>query len=180
MNQAARPEPQRLAKRLANQLPCSRSDAERYIAGGWVRVDGRETGSIGPGMVVLLAFGKNDDVSLPGSKVWTAFLKKMVHLRIFPDEKGHFSRGLLDAGGGILLVSQFTLYADCRKGRRPSFSDAAPPEVAAGLYERFAADLATLCPALQQGIFGADMEVELCNWGPVTLCLDSDSLQAKG
>ena len=147
---------------------------------GRVRTDGREVGSIGPGIVVLLAFGKEDDVSLPGSKLWTAFLNKMINLRIFPDSCGHFSQGLLEAGGGILLVSQFTLYADCRKGRRPSFSHAALPDVAAGLFDRFAADLGTLCPDVQQGIFGADMDVELCNWGPVTLCLDSATLQGGG
>jgi D-tyrosyl-tRNA(Tyr) deacylase len=141
-----------------------------------VSVDNTTVGSIGSGLVVLLGFGRQDGPDLPASLCWKTFLNKIVNLRIFPDEKGFFNESLLQAGGEILLISQFTLYADCRKGRRPSFADAGRPETARELYDRFVADLKILCPALKTGIFGADMDVALCNWGPVTICLDSREL----
>jgi D-tyrosyl-tRNA(Tyr) deacylase len=144
-----------------------------------VSVENTTVGSIGPGLVLLLGFGREDDPELPASPHWKTFLNKIVNLRIFPDSKGFFNQSLLQAGGEILLVSQFTLYADCRKGRRPSFAEAGNPETARVLYNRFIADLKTMCPVVQTGIFGADMDVELCNWGPVTISLDSRELSPR-
>jgi len=102
-------------------------------------------------------------------------LEKLVKLRVFPDEAGKMNVSLLDAGGGVLLVSQFTLYADCRKGLRPSFSSAAPPAVAQALFDRLCDDVQALLPdgRVQRGVFGADMAVGLVNAGPVTIMLDS-------
>lgn len=141
-----------------------------------VCVEGSEVGAIGSGMVVLLGLGAEDGPELVGSRVWKGFLNKIVNLRIFPGDKAHFDRSLLDGGGNILLVSQFTLFGDCTKGRRPSFSGALRPEIAEPLFNRFAEDLKRLCPDLATGIFGAEMDVELVNWGPVTLSLDSREL----
>lgn len=141
-----------------------------------VCVEGREVGAIGTGLLVLLGFGKDDGPDLPDSRAWKGIMNKIVNLRIFPGDTGHFDQSLLEAGAGILLVSQFTLYADCRKGRRPSFSGAARPEIAEPLFDRFAEDLTGLCPHVATGVFGADMDVEFVNWGPVTLTLDSRTL----
>jgi D-aminoacyl-tRNA deacylase len=116
-----------------------------------VRVETRVTGSIGRGLVLLVGFTRGD--SLPAVE-WMA--DRVKGLRIFADEDGRMNRSLLDVGGSLLVVSQFTLYGDARKGRRPSFVDAAPPDIAVPLYEEF----------------GAMMEVELVNDGPVTLILD--------
>jgi D-tyrosyl-tRNA(Tyr) deacylase len=134
-----------------------------------VRVDGRVTGAIGPGYVVLAGFAPSDsDEPL----AWMA--EKIVGLRLFGDDEGKMNRALSDVGGGLLVVSQFTLYGDARKGRRPSFTDAAPPDVAVGLYERFVALLRERADglAVETGEFGAMMEVELVNDGPVTLLLE--------
>jgi D-tyrosyl-tRNA(Tyr) deacylase len=141
-----------------------------------VCVEGSEVGAIGQGLVVLVGLGADDGPELVGSRVWKSFLNKIVNLRIFPGDKAHFDRSLLDVGGSILLVSQFTLFGDCTKGRRPSFSGALRPEIAEPLFNRFAEDLKRLCPDLATGIFGAEMDVELVNWGPVTLSLDSREL----
>ncbi len=134
-----------------------------------VRVDGRVTGKISRGMVVLLGVGKTD---VEDAVEYLA--GKLVGLRIFEDEARSMNRSLAESGGAILLVSQFTLYGDCRKGRRPSFDDAAPPDVANDFYRRFADRLAALGFPPQEGVFGAHMELALVNDGPVTVILDSE------
>jgi D-tyrosyl-tRNA(Tyr) deacylase len=141
-----------------------------------VRVQGRTVGEIGPGVVVLLGFGGNDTPDMAGGPVWNRFMQKLLGLRLFPDAGGPINASLADHGGGILVVSQFTLYADVKKGRRPSFSKAAPPEAALALYTSFVADLRREWPNVAEGEFGADMDVSLANWGPITIWLDSDEL----
>ena len=136
-----------------------------------VTVDGKVVGQIGHGLLVLLGVGQDD------SEVQVKTLTdKIVHLRIFGDDEGKMNRSLLDVGGEVLVVSQFTLYADVRKGRRPSFTDAAPPSLAEPLVERFKDALATYGLKVEGGVFGAYMEVELINSGPVTIWLDSEEL----
>jgi D-tyrosyl-tRNA(Tyr) deacylase len=134
-----------------------------------VRVDGKAVGAIGQGFLVLVGFAPTDtDAALE----WMA--EKILGLRLFGDAEGKMNRDLAEVGGGVLVVSQFTLYGDVRKGRRPSFIDAAPPEVAIPLYERFVASLREKASSIPiaTGEFGAMMEVELVNDGPVTLLLD--------
>jgi len=134
-------------------------------------VDGNVIGQIGHGLLVLLGVGQDD------SEVQVKILAdKIVHLRIFGDNEGKMNRSLLDVGGQALVVSQFTLYADVRKGRRPSFTDAAPPSLAEPLVERFKDALATYGLKVEGGVFGAYMEVELINSGPVTIWMDSEEL----
>src|SRR6266568_4368858 len=136
-----------------------------------VTVDGNVVGQIGQGLLVLLGVGQDD------SEVQVKTLAdKIVHLRIFGDDEGKINRSLLDIGGQALVVSQFTLYADVRKGRRPSFTDAAPPSLAEPLVERFKDALATYGLKVEGGVFGAYMEVELINSGPVTIWMDSEEL----
>jgi D-tyrosyl-tRNA(Tyr) deacylase len=136
-----------------------------------VRVGGRVTGRIGTGFVVLVGFAPTDTEETIS---WMA--EKLLSLRLFPDEAGKMNRSLEEVGGGVLVVSQFTLYGDVQKGRRPSFIAAAPPDVAVPLYERFVAVLAergrTLGVSVATGEFGAMMEVELVNDGPVTLVVE--------
>lgn len=134
-----------------------------------VLVDGRVTGEIGAGLVVLLAVGREDT-----SAVAAAMAEKIVNLRIFNDDAGKMNRSLMDAGGAVLGVSQFTLYGDARGQRRPSFIQAAPPELGKALYEEFMRALETLGVRVQTGVFQAHMSVELANDGPVTILLDSD------
>ena len=132
---------------------------------------GEVIGDIGNGILVLLAVRDGDterDVTFLASKV--------AQLRIFEDDAGKMNLGLLDVGGEILVVSQFTLYGDCRKGRRPSFTEAARPEVANALYEHFVGALRALGIRVATGVFQQEMAVELVNSGPVTLLLDSDHL----
>jgi D-aminoacyl-tRNA deacylase len=131
-----------------------------------VRVDGRVVGEVGPGLLVLLGVAAGDD-----DAVADRLAGKVARLRIF-ERDGRFDASLLDTGGGALVVSQFTLLADTRKGNRPSFSAAAPPWDAEPLYERFCAALRTLGVPVETGAFGARMEVELVNDGPVTIVLD--------
>ena len=132
-----------------------------------VRVAARTVGRIGAGLVLLVGFTHGDaDAQLD----WMA--EKVLGLRIFGDAEGKMNLTLADAGGALLVVSQFTLYGDARKGRRPSFVDAARPEVAVPLYERFVARLRAAGVAVATGEFGAMMEVELVNDGPVTLWLE--------
>ncbi len=134
-----------------------------------VTVDGQITGEIGCGLVVLLGVGPEDTAS---DGAWLA--SKIANLRIFPDADDKMNCSLLDVGGGALVVSQFTLYGDCRRGRRPSFVGAAPPDIAEPLYERFCEQMAEEGVALVgRGVFGAMMDVSLINDGPVTLILDS-------
>jgi D-tyrosyl-tRNA(Tyr) deacylase len=133
-----------------------------------VTVGGRVTGEIGPGYVLLVGFTADDDEEV---LVWMA--DKVVGLRVFGDEAGKMNRSLPDVAGDLLVVSQFTLYGDTRKGRRPSFVHAAPPGVAIPLYERFVHLLRRRAPGrVETGDFGAMMQVELVNDGPVTLVLE--------
>ena len=133
-----------------------------------VTVDGETTGEIGSGMLVLLGVAADDDET---DAIY--LVDKLVNLRIFDDEAGKMNRSLADVGGGLLIVSQFTLYADSRKGRRPSYIDAAPPEKANSLYEFFVRESARKVPSVKTGRFQATMNVELVNDGPVTIILDS-------
>jgi D-aminoacyl-tRNA deacylase len=133
-----------------------------------VVVAGETIGNIGPGLLVLLGVAPQDT---PAEAKWLA--EKLVSLRIFADAEGKLNRDLADAGGSMLIVSQFTLYGDCRKGRRPSFIDAAPPTMAIPLYEAFINEVKALGIPTAAGRFGADMKVELVNDGPVTLIVDS-------
>ena len=138
------------------------------VSSASVTVDEREVGRVGPGLCVLLGVRSGDreqDAS------WMA--EKLVNLRIFEDENGKLNRSLLDAGGAMLIVSQFTLYGDCRKGRRPSFIDAALPEVANTLYEKFVECVRFRGIEVATGEFQTHMVVSLSNDGPVTLILDS-------
>jgi D-tyrosyl-tRNA(Tyr) deacylase len=141
------------------------------VTQGKVTVEGNVTGQIGAGLVVLLGVGANDteaEVELLAGKITT--------LRIFADGEGKFNLSALDAGAEMLVVSQFTLFADCRKGRRPSFTDAARPELAVPLYEKFVERLRTIGFKVETGVFQADMLVEIHNTGPVTIWLDTDEL----
>lgn len=133
-----------------------------------VRVDGAVVGSIGAGLVVLVGVGHADTEAEADT-----LAGKTVDLRIFRDEDGRTNRSLIDVGGEVLAVSQFTLFADTRKGRRPSFLDAAPPELGSALYERFCAAVEARGVRVARGIFGAEMEVELVNDGPMTIWLDT-------
>ncbi|AHF07463.1 D-aminoacyl-tRNA deacylase [Desulfitobacterium metallireducens] len=134
-----------------------------------VRVDGEIVGQIGKGFLVLLGVGGNDT-----SQDLDWMVDKIIGLRVFEDEAGKMNRSILEEKGGILLVSQFTLYGDCRKGRRPSFSSAASPEKAKALYEEAISKIVLRGVHVETGIFQADMKVELVNDGPVTLLLDSE------
>jgi D-tyrosyl-tRNA(Tyr) deacylase len=131
-------------------------------------VEGSVVGQIGVGLLVLLGVAPDDT---PDEALWLA--EKVAGLRIFRDDEGKMNRSVQDVRGGVLVVSQFTLYADCSKGKRPSFVGAARPEVAIPLYERFTEGLRALGVPVQTGIFGADMCVELVNEGPVTIIIDS-------
>jgi len=135
-----------------------------------VTIDGNRVGEIGPGFCLLVGFSHTDT---PAQVAWMA--EKIVGLRLFSDEEGKMNLGLADAGGTLLVVSQFTLYGDASKGRRPSFIDAARPEVAIPLYERFIADLRATGVTVATGEFGADMQVEILNDGPVTLLLERNA-----
>jgi D-tyrosyl-tRNA(Tyr) deacylase len=133
-----------------------------------VTVEGQVVGQIGPGLLVLLGVGAGD------SAADLAYLApKIANLRIFADDAGKMNRSVLDIGGEVLLVSQFTLYADTRKGRRPAFTGAAPPAEATALVAACAAALRDLGLPVASGIFGADMQVALINDGPVTIWIDS-------
>lgn len=133
-----------------------------------VKVDGEIVGQIKCGFVLLVGITHNDT-----EEDAKYLAEKIVHLRVFEDENGKLNKSLLDVGGQILSVSQFTLYGDCRKGRRPNFMEAAKPDVAKPLYERFNDILKELGVHVETGVFGAMMEVQLTNDGPVTLILES-------
>jgi D-tyrosyl-tRNA(Tyr) deacylase len=134
-----------------------------------VHVKGETVGQIGKGFLVLLGVGVNDT-----SQELDWMVDKIIGLRVFEDEEGKMNRSILEVKGEILLVSQFTLYGDCRKGRRPSFTAAAPPEKAKALYEEAIAKIALRGIHVETGIFQAEMKVELVNDGPVTMLLDSE------
>lgn len=136
-----------------------------------VTVEEQVIGQIGQGLLVLLGVGQND------SEVQVKTLAdKIVHLRIFGDDEGKMNRSLLDIGGEVLVISQFTLYANTRRGRRPSFTEAAPPALAEPLVEQFKDALASYGLPVASGIFGAYMTIDLRNEGPVTIMLDSEEL----
>jgi D-tyrosyl-tRNA(Tyr) deacylase len=134
-----------------------------------VLVGGSVTGEIGPGLVVLIAVGR-EDVSATAATM----AEKIVNLRIFADDQGKMNRSVLDTGGAILAISQFTLYGDARGQRRPSFIQAAPPELGKALYDEFVLALRALVVCVETGVFQADMSLDLTNDGPVTILLDSD------
>lgn len=136
-----------------------------------VTVDGQIVGEIGSGLLILLGIGHGD-----GEAQIKTMSEKIVHLRIFEDNAGKMNRSLLDTGGEALVVSQFTLYADARRGRRPGFTDAAPPSLAEPLVERFKDAITAHGLKVAGGVFGAYMQVELANDGPVTIWLDSEYL----
>lgn len=138
------------------------------VARAELSVNGEQIASIGRGYVVLLGVTHDD------SETDARYIAdKIASLRLFEDEAGKINLGITDVGGGVLIVSQFTLYADCRKGRRPSFTDAAPPAVADKLYQRVVQLLHEAGLPVQAGVFGAHMLVALVNDGPVTILLDS-------
>ncbi len=141
------------------------------VSSASVVVDEQAVSQIGRGLLLLLGVGLNDSEARAKTLV-----DKIVHLRIFADADGKMNASLLDIAGSVLVVSQFTLYADTRKGRRPSFINAAHPAVAKQLFEHFKSLLAEYKITVASGVFGADMQVTLCNDGPVTLWLDSEDL----
>ncbi|NLJ25748.1 MAG: D-tyrosyl-tRNA(Tyr) deacylase [Firmicutes bacterium] len=145
------------------------------VSRGSVEIDGRVVGSIGPGMVVLLGVAEDDT---KWDAQWLA--QKTANLRIFDDEAGRMNRSLLETKGEALIVSQFTLYGECRKGRRPSFDKAAPPELAEELYDEFVVEMQEHGVKVATGQFQAFMKVYLENNGPVTLMVESDSARPTG
>lgn len=139
-----------------------------------VDVAGETVGAIGTGLLILLGVTHSD-----GEEDAQYLAEKIVQLRIFPDAERRMNRSLLEVGASLLVVSQFTLYGDCRKGRRPSFDHAAPPEQARALYEYFIQRLKSSNITVESGVFQAEMEVHLINDGPVTFILDSDTNLTK-
>ena len=141
------------------------------VSSASVTIDGAVVGQIGKGFLILLGVGPEDT-----EKECRALAEKCLALRIFEDENGKMNLGLEQVGGQVLVVSQFTLYGSCRKGRRPSFTGAAGPELGNAMYERFLEICTELGYEPQHGQFGADMKVASVNDGPVTLILDTDEL----
>ena len=141
------------------------------VSEGSVSIDGKVCGSIGKGYVVLIGVGSGDT-----KETADKMLKKMLGLRIFEDENGKTNLSLDSVGGELLLISQFTLYADCKHGNRPGFTDAGAPDMAKALYEYIIEECRKSVPVVEQGEFGADMKVSLINDGPFTIILDSDKL----
>ena len=138
------------------------------VSSAAVHVDGSEVGSIDQGLLVFVGFGQEDDET-----VIEPMLNKLLKLRIFADEEGKMKHNVVDVNGKMLFVSQFTLYGSLKKGHRPSFTGACPPETARSLYDAFLAKAEAMYPSrIQSGIFGADMKVSLVNDGPVTLSLE--------
>lgn len=134
-------------------------------------IDGNVTGKIEQGLLLLVGITDSDT-----KEILEKVAKKCVELRIFEDENGKMNLGLKDVGGSILSISQFTLYADCKRGRRPGFTNAARPEMASPMYDSFNEILRSYDVKVETGIFGADMKIELLNDGPVTIILDSEEL----
>lgn len=141
------------------------------VSSASVTVENKLTGKIGQGLVILAGFSHQDDQA-----AISKLAEKAVNLRIFEYSEGKMNLSLLDVKGAVLLVSQFTLYADCRKGRRPSFTDAVDPEKAQALYQKLIDAFKSYVLEVQTGVFGAKMLVEINNDGPVTIILDSDDL----
>ena len=136
-----------------------------------VTIDGKIRGQIGKGFMVLIGVGEGDTLEIADKMI-----HKMINLRIFEDENGKTNLGLKDVSGSLLLISQFTLYADCKRGNRPSFVKAADPDMAKSLYEYIISKCRNEIEVVEHGEFGADMKVELVNDGPFTVLLDSDEL----
>ena len=136
-----------------------------------VKVDGEVIGQIGKGFMVLIGVGQDDTKEIADKMV-----KKLVGLRIFEDENGKTNLSLADVDGQMLLISQFTLYANCKKGYRPSFIESGAPDMASDMYEYIIAKCKETVPVVERGIFGADMKVSLVNEGPFTIVLDSEKL----
>lgn len=136
-----------------------------------VTIDGEVRGKIGKGFMVLIGVGADDTKEIADKLV-----RKLVNMRIFEDAEGRTNLGLKDVGGELLLISQFTLYADCKKGKRPSFTKAGAPAMAEPLVEYIIEECKKEIPVVEQGEFGADMKVELLNDGPFTVILDSDEI----
>lgn len=136
-----------------------------------VTIDHEIKGSIEKGFLVLIGIGEGDN-----EQVADKLIKKLVNMRIFEDDEGKTNLALSDVGGGLLLVSQFTLYADCRKGNRPSFTGAAKPDEAERLYDYIVQKCREKIPVVEQGEFGADMKIDLLNDGPFTIILDSEDI----
>ncbi len=141
------------------------------VAHASVTVDGVVTGKIGKGFLVLIGVAESDT-----KEIADKMIRKMINLRIFEDENGKTNVNLSDVKGELLLVSQFTLYADCRKGNRPSFTKAGGPDMANAMYEYIISECKKQVPVVETGSFGADMKVELLNDGPFTILLDSDEI----
>jgi len=141
------------------------------VSSARVEVEGEVTGSIGRGLLVLLGVGQGDTEK---QAQWLA--EKTAGLRIFEDDAGKMNLSVQDVGGSVLVVSQFTLYGDCRKGRRPSFTEAAPPDLADRLYQVFGSHLRALDIPVETGVFQAKMEVHLVNDGPVTIWVDTEQV----
>ena len=136
-----------------------------------VKVEGSVIGEIEKGYLVLIGVSDKDTEAVADKMI-----KKMIGLRIFEDAEGKTNLSLADVGGSLLLVSQFTLYANCKKGNRPSFVEAGSPDMASELYEYCISECEKTVPGVQRGVFGADMKIELENDGPFTIVLDSDKL----
>jgi D-tyrosyl-tRNA(Tyr) deacylase len=142
-----------------------------------VTVQGSALGEIAMGLLVLIGFGNADQADFAESPQWSKMLEKILNLRIFPDDEGKLNLSLNDIKGDLMLVSQFTLYADCKKGRRPSFTNACHPYIAESLFDRFVEDARKLAPGdFATGRFGAEMHLDFTNWGPVTIILDSEEM----
>lgn len=142
------------------------------VATAWVEWEGMTTEQAGPGLLCLVGFNREDVAG-----VLEHMADKLIHLRIFADEHGRMNRSLVETGGGLVLVPQFTLYADCRKGRRPGFSDALEPAAAREMFEAFVQICREHFSGVIAGRFGAHMQVHLVNDGPVTILLDSNELR---
>ena len=142
-----------------------------------VQIDNSCVAAIDKGILLFVAFSWEDSLELPKSQVWKKILTKIPEIRIFPDQEGKSNYSLFQIQGDVLIVSQFTLYADCRKGRRPSYNKASTANIAEELYNKFISELDHICPGkVKSGIFGAEMDISLCNWGPLTILLDSSEL----
>lgn len=139
-----------------------------------VIVEGKITGSINQGLLVFLGVHKDD---LPEQTSW--LVQKLVNLRIFTDDQGKMNLSVKDVKGGILLVSQFTLYGNCLEGRRPDFIQAAPPTLAEPIYEKFGLEVVNELGSVQKGVFGAKMEVSLINDGPVTFIISDEKVVSR-
>lgn len=136
-----------------------------------VSVDGKVIGQIGKGFMVLIGVGSGDT-----RETADKMIKKLIGMRIFEDENGKTNLNLESVGGSLLLISQFTLYADCKRGNRPGFTDAGAPDLAEELYEYIISECRKSVPVVERGVFGADMKVSLVNDGPFTVILDSEKL----